>query len=91
MYHQTSTTAKPTTKRKANRAATASLMDRQYCLNESCLSDEVSVRKVSSFSNVWLVTDITDNTSWLMNMETPVCPCCGSNLRSTMRPQRLPC
>ena len=91
MYHQTTITSKATAKSILRRPASATPADRHFCVNESCLSDEVSVRKVSSFNNVWLVTDTTDNTSWLMNMETPVCPCCGSNLRSTTKAQRLPC
>ena len=91
MYHQATITTKPATKNNTKRAATTPSSERHFCVNESCLSDEVSVRKVSSFNNVWLVTDTTDNTSWLMNMETPVCPCCGSNLRSTTKAQRLPC
>lgn len=91
MYHQATITTQSATKPTSNHAVTTPSAERYFCANESCLSDEISARKVSSFNHVWLVTDATDNTSWLMNMETPVCPCCGANLRSTTKIQRLPC
>ena len=91
MYHPTTSTSKSASKATLHRPTSSGSTDRQFCVNESCLSDEVNVRQVSSFDDVWLVTDTTDNTSWLMNMETPVCPSCGSSLRSTTKGQRLCC
>ena len=75
MFHHTSVTTKSLTNNPASRLTNTARTERRFCLNASCLTDEILVRKVSSFNHVWLLTDTSDNTSWLVNMETPVCPC----------------
>lgn len=57
-----------------------SLTKRCFCPGTSCFTDEMVVRRVSSQSDIWLLTDEIDNQSWLMKAEVPVCPHCGSTL-----------
>ncbi|CAN5684014.1 hypothetical protein BH10CHL1_BH10CHL1_37480 [soil metagenome] len=89
MYHRTSITTKSVKHNTASQLTNAAHMERRFCLNASCLTDEILVRKVSSFNHVWLLTDTSDNTSWLVNMETPVCPCCDAKLQTTSSSQRF--
>ena len=90
MYqHRTSITTNSVTNNPASQLTNTARAERRFCLNASCLTDEILVRKVSSFKHVWLLTDASDNTSWLVNMETPVCPCCDAKLQTTSSSQRL--
>ncbi|MCX6043582.1 MAG: hypothetical protein NT075_00605 [Chloroflexi bacterium] len=89
MYQSPSTRTKSVTNNPASQLTNAVRAERRFCLNASCLTDEILVRKVSSFNDVWLLTDTTDNTSWLVNMETPVCPCCDAKLQTTSSTQRF--
>jgi hypothetical protein len=91
MYQQTALNTKPRPQSATVHKMEATTEEKRFCSNESCLTDEVNVRRVSSFKDVWLLTDTTDETSWLMNIETPVCPCCGSNLMPSNPPRCLVC
>jgi hypothetical protein len=89
MYQHTSTPTKSFANSTTRRLPNTARAERRFCLNASCLTDEILVRKVSSFNDVWLLTDTSDNTSWLVNMETPVCPCCDAKLQATSSTQRF--
>lgn len=91
MFHQTTLTPAPRAKSATVHKPATPTDEKRFCSNESCLTDELNVRRVSSFNDVWLLTDATDGTSWLMNVETPVCPCCGSKLMPSNPPRRLLC
>lgn len=60
-----------------------------FCSNLSCLSDDLLVRRASSFRHVWLVTDLTTEHTWLMRAKNPCCPCCGSPLYSATDDERV--
>ncbi|MFN8488998.1 MAG: hypothetical protein U0350_15535 [Caldilineaceae bacterium] len=91
MYQQTALNTRPRSQSPAIHNMEAPTEEKRFCSNESCLTDEVNVRRVSSFKDVWLLTDTSDGTSWLMNIENPVCPCCGSKLMPSNPPRRLLC
>ena len=51
-----------------------------FCPGLSCLSDDLLARQATSFRNVWLVTDVDTDRTWLMQAPQPNCPHCGSQL-----------
>ncbi|MEZ4734865.1 MAG: hypothetical protein R3E79_47840 [Caldilineaceae bacterium] len=54
--------------------------EHRFCLNLTCLMDELSVRRVSAKAFVWMITDEAADYSWLMMGKTPICPHCGAPL-----------
>ena len=55
-------------------------VQRGFCLNTNCLTDELTVYRVSPKADVWLLTDEQSDHSWLMMGRAPVCPHCGMPL-----------
>lgn len=55
-----------------------------FCANLSCLSDDLLVQQASSYRNVWLVTELSTDRTWLMRAANPSCPCCGAPLYAAM-------
>ena len=66
-------TSPTVTKRKPQQR----LIQRCFCLNTNCLTDELTVYRVSAKAAVWLLTDEQSDHSWLMMGKTPICPHCG--------------
>ena len=69
-------TSPTVTKRKPQQR----LIQRCFCLNTNCLTDELTVYRVSAKAAVWLLTDEQSDHSWLMMGKTPICPHCGMPL-----------
>lgn len=80
MYSQILTSRTSHAHRATKQTPAPSPAQRCFCPGVSCFTDEVVVRRVSSHSDVWLLTDESDNQSWLMKAPAPVCPHCGSLL-----------
>jgi ribosomal protein S27AE len=53
---------------------------RRFCPSMFCFTDEVVVRRVSPHAQVWLLTDESDDRSWMMMGGEPTCPHCGTAL-----------
>jgi len=51
-----------------------------FCPSLTCLSDDLLVRRASSFRHVWLVTEVATERTWLMQANRPSCPHCESPL-----------
>ncbi len=51
-----------------------------FCPNLSCLSDELLVRRTSSFRHIWLLIEVATDCTWLMQAAQPSCPHCQSPL-----------
>jgi hypothetical protein len=56
--------------------------DRRFCPSIFCFTDEIVVRRVSPQAEVWMLTDESDDHSWMMMGGEPVCPHCGTTLLS---------
>jgi hypothetical protein len=54
--------------------------ERRFCPSMFCFTDEIVVRRVSTKADVWLLTDETDDRSWMMMGSEPTCPHCGTTL-----------
>jgi hypothetical protein len=63
---------------RAHTAQTAS--ERRFCPSMFCFTDEIVVRRVTAKADVWLLTDETDDHSWMMMGGEPTCPHCGTTL-----------
>jgi hypothetical protein len=68
-----STEARPTPGRRE---------ERRFCPSMFCFTDEIVTRRVSTQTDVWLLTDETDDRSWMMMGTQPTCPHCGTTLLS---------
>lgn len=80
MYSQALIAPRIAAKREHEGDHAANQAEHRFCPGMTCFTDEVSVRRVSSHTDVWLLTDESQETSWLMKAKTPVCPSCGATL-----------
>ena len=55
--------------------------EQRFCPSMFCFTDEITVRRISTKAAVWLLTDESEDRSWLAMGEQPVCPHCGTALR----------
>jgi hypothetical protein len=55
--------------------------EQRFCPSMFCFTDEITVRRISAKAAVWLLTDESEDRSWLAMGEQPVCPHCGTILR----------
>lgn len=77
-HHSTSKRCTPPT--VTTRKPRQRFVERCFCLNTNCLTDELMVYRVSPQAAVWLLTDEQSDHSWLMMGKTPICPHCGMPL-----------
>ena len=60
--------------------------ERRFCPSMFCFTDEIITRRVSTRADVWLLTDESDDRSWMMMGPQPTCPHCGTTLLSAEGP-----
>ena len=83
MYSQALIAPPTAAKREREGDSRPGKAERRFCPGMTCFTDDMLVRRVSSHTDVWLLTDESEETSWLMQAKTPVCPSCGATLLST--------
>lgn len=54
--------------------------EHRFCPSMFCFTDEISVRRIATKADVWLLTDEREDHSWLIMGSEPVCPHCGTIL-----------
>ncbi len=57
------------------------LSQERFCPSIFCFTGDITVQRLSSQAEVWLLTDERDGHSWVMMGADPVCPHCGTTLR----------
>ncbi|HMN27738.1 MAG TPA: hypothetical protein PKE45_06230 [Caldilineaceae bacterium] len=67
---------------KEQRTSRFSRDERRFCPSIFCFTDEIVTRRISPSAEVWLLTDETDDRSWMMMGAQPTCPHCGTTLLS---------
>lgn len=72
----------PRTRRNGTPTAPPVSEERRFCPSIFCFTDEIIVRRVSPKAEVWMLTDESDDRSWMMMGGEPVCPHCGTTLLS---------
>ncbi|RIK40822.1 MAG: hypothetical protein DCC55_13780 [Chloroflexi bacterium] len=72
----------PRTRRTEAPTAQPVREERRFCPSIFCFTDEIVIRRVSPKAEVWLLTDESEDRSWMMMGGEPVCPHCGTTLLS---------
>ncbi|CAN5683931.1 hypothetical protein BH10CHL1_BH10CHL1_37470 [soil metagenome] len=68
------------TKSTPNRKTKQHQPELRFCPSIFCLTDEISVQRISPQANVWVLTDTVEDQAWFTMGETPTCPHCGAVL-----------
>jgi hypothetical protein len=53
----------------------------RFCPSVFCFTGDITVQRLSSKAEVWLLTDEREGHTWVMMGSEPVCPHCGTTLR----------
>lgn len=58
--------------------------EERYCANPQCLVRHWSVTLKSAAKQVWRIVAYFDDTPFLVAAPTPICPCCGDRLLTSL-------
>ena len=57
-------------------------IDQRFCLNKGCASRTWLVQAHEEIPELWVIAEGADGSSWCIAATEPVCPHCGSTLRT---------
>lgn len=56
--------------------------DQRFCLNRECASRTWLVQAHEEIAELWFISEGAGSSSWCIAATEPVCPLCGSTLRT---------